>query len=341
MSNIKDLIIIDGHSDYPIQLLRARRTGNKKVIETDHLPGLKKGGVCFETVTVGGDFLLGPYEMRDPFNTLRAIDAVHQEVTESPDILQLVLKKSDLDEVGRPGTHSLMMALEGAAPITEDFSLLRNYYRLGVRALSLTHNLRNIFAEGCGEASSRTGLSLLGKDLIREINRYDLILDLVHINERGFFEALELCENPVLVSHSNARKLCNVFRNLTDEQLKAVAERGGVVGINCAGFMIDEVFENQTVQRLLDHVDYMIDLIGIDHVGYGPDYGDYIMDYIDEWLNRSSMAGVRVQYAIGAQEISATQVFVAGLMERGYTETDIRKIMGRNFLRVYREGLPD
>jgi len=340
MHDIKDLIIVDAHSDYPIQVLRERLADEHRVIETKHLPNVQAGGVTFETATVGGDFELGPHDMRDPANVLRTLDCVHQEVAESPETLRLVLKKSDLDDVGRKGTLSMMLALEGAAPVTSDFSLLRNYYRLGVRALSLTHNPRNIFADGCAETTGG-GLSDLGKKLIREINQYDLILDLVHINERGFFEAMDLCDNTILVSHSNAKKLCNTFRNLTDDQLKALARHGGVVGVNCAGFMIDDQFEKQTLGKLLDHVDYMVELIGVDHVGFGPDYVDYMMDLLMEWLKRSTLPLETVQYAIGADDITGMPRFVQGLVQRGYSHEDVRKLMGGNFLRVYAQGLPD
>jgi len=337
---MNNIIIVDGHSDYPVQVFRERKKGEQRVIERKHLPSCIKGGVVMEVATVGGDFSNSVWNGRDPYSVLQTLDYIHQEAAESPGCLKLVLTKSDLKKVGETGTLSMMLNLEGAACVTRDFSFLRNYYRLGVRALSLTHNTRNIFADGCVETSGG-GLSDLGKSLVKEINKYNLILDLVHINEQGFFQALDLSERPVIVSHSNAKKLCSSFRNLTDDQLKALADKKGVVGLNCAGLLIDNVFENQTVERLLDHLDYIVELIGIDHVGFGPDYIDYMMDTVTEHLKRSTWFDGDLQYAIGAGDISFMPKFIEGLLVRGYKKEDIKKIMGENFLRIYMEGLPE
>jgi len=334
---MKKNIIVNGHSDYPIQVFMEHCKGEKKVIEKKYLPACIKGGVNFEMATVGGDFSVGDWDGRKPNSILQTLDSIHREIADSPDCLKLVLGKKDLETVGTPGTLSMMLNLEGTACITSDFGYLRNYYRLGVRALSLTHNERNIFADGCAELSGG-GLSEQGRQLVKEINQYGMVLDLVHINERGFFEALDLTERPVLVSHSNAKKVCNVFRNLTDDQLKALAARDGVVGLNFIGFMIDQISEKQTIERLLDHLDYIVDLIGIDHVGFGPDFIDYWADIAMESSDPNIAVG---GYAREVEDISATPIFVLALAARGYSEDDRRKIMGGNFLRIYREGLPD
>jgi len=337
---MNNIAVVDGHSDYPIQVFRERQRGKKRVIERKHLPSCTKGGVVMEVVTVGGDFANSEWDGRNPDTVLKTLDYIHQEVAESPDFLRLVLRKSDLLKVGETGTLSMMLNLEGASCVTSDFSFLQTYYRLGVRAISLTHNNRNIFADGCAEKSGN-GLSYLGKRLIKEINKYNMVLDLVHINKRSFFQALDLTERPVVVSHSNAKKICNSFRNLTDDQLKALADRGGVVGLNCLGFLIDDSFENQTVNRLLDHLDYIVELIGIDHVGFGPDYINYMMDLVMENLNGSNLFPGDLQYAIEADSVSFMQKIVKGLVIRGYKKEDIRKIMAQNFVRVYMEGLPE
>jgi len=334
------IVVVDGHSDYPVQMFRERQKGKQRIIERKHLPSCTRGGVVMEVVTVGGDFENSAWDGKNPRTVLKTLDYIHQEVAESPDYLRLVLKKRDLIKVGETGTLSMMLNLEGATCVTRDLSFLQNYYHLGVRSMSLTHNNRNIFADGCAETSGG-GLSYLGKRLIKEINKYGMILDLVHINEPSFFQALDLSQCPIVVSHSNAKKICNSFRNLTDGQLKALADRGGVVGLNCLGFLIDDSFENQTVNRLLDHLDYIVELIGIDHVGFGPDYINYMMDLVMENLKGSTLFTGELQYAIGARNISFMQSIVTGLLLRGYKEEDIRKIMEQNFLRVYREGLPE
>ncbi len=336
---MNNLLIVDGHSDFPVYVFQEREKGNQQIIETNHLSACAKGGVVMEVATVGGDFENRTWNGKKPDTVLKTLGYIHEEVNASS-ALRLVLKKDDLTKIGLTGTLSIMLNLEGAACVTDDFSLLQEYYNMGVRAMSLTHNHINIFAQGCAEPSGR-GLTDLGKRLIREIDTYDMIIDLAHINERCYFQVLGLTQRPVIVSHSNARKICNSRRNLTDAQLIALAEKGGVVGLNCLGFLIDEVFENQTIDRLLDHLEYIVELIGIDHVGFGPDYNDYMIDDTKKNLSNSPLFKGELQYAIGAVNISSTQVVVESLLNRNYNEEDIRKIMGGNFLRVYMEGLPE
>ncbi len=321
---MSNYIVVDGHSDYPVQVFREHRNGNRHVIKKKHLPLCAAGGIVMEVVTVGGDFTSGAWDGRNPVTVLNTIACIHQEVGESQEVLCLVLKKNDLEQVGKNGNLSMMLNIEGAKCLTQDFPLLKHYYDLGVRAISLTHNHENIFAHGCLEKPN-LGLTDMGKFLIEEINKYGIVLDLVHINETGFFQALDLAERPPVVSHSNAKKLCNSCRNLTNDQLKALSKRGGVVGLNCLGCLIDESLENQTIDRLLDHLDHIVDLIGIDHVGFGLDYNE---------------TG-ELQFAIGAPDISNMPKFVDGLLHRGYGEPEINKIMSKNFLRVYKQNLPE
>lgn len=336
---MNNLLIVDGHSDYPVYVFQEHQKGKQQVIETNHLPACAKGGVVMEVATVGGDFKNSAWDGKKPDTVMKTLEYIDKEVTESS-FLRLVLKKDDLTKIGLAGTLSIMLNLEGAACVTDDFSLLRKYYHMGVRSMGLTHNYKNIFAQGCAEPSGN-GLTDLGKRLIGEINTYNMILDLAHINERCFFQALDLTLGPVIVSHSNARKLCNSFRNLSDTQLITIAQKGGVVGLNCLGFLIDDSFENQTIERLIDHLDYMVELIGIDHVGFGPDYNDYMIGETRQNLKKSNLFKGDLQYAIGADRVSETQFVVKKLVSRGYNERDIRKVMGENFLRVYMEGLPE
>ena len=339
MADVKDMIIVDGHSDFPFQVLLQRRYGATKVLETQHLPEAFKAGLNLEVSIVGQDVKLGGVEWRDPYVVLEIIDCLYQEIEESPDKLQLILTKEDLDLVDQPGKFSMIFSLEGSACITSDFSMLRNYYRLGLRALSLTHNVSNIFAYGCMEPSGG-GLSILGKELMAEINRHNLMLDLVHINKQGFFEALELCQNPVYVSHSNARKVNDHPRNLDDDQIRAIAERSGVIGLNCVGFIVDLDVEKQTADRYLDHMVYIADLVGVDHVGFGPDYVNYMIDLVIEWSRRNQADIKEIKYVDGISDIDEIPSFVQLMSARGFSDEDIKKIMGGNFIRVYREGLP-
>ncbi len=334
----RDATVVDAHSDYALQVLRERLRGKNLVIENQHLPKLQAGGVNVEVLTVGGDFVLDGIDFRDPRNVFRVLDCVHNELEESPAHLGLILHGKDLDNFEPKGRIGLILALEGGAAIADDFSLLRNYYRLGLRSLILTHNERNFLADGCGETPAG-GLSKLGKQLIKKINKLDMIVDLVHLGEPGFFEVLELTDKPVIVSHSNARKLCDHFRNLTDNQIKAIARCKGVIGLNFLCFMVDADMGKATLDRFLDHVDYIADLVGIEHVGLGPDFADYYMDVLEEWLMLHGSPIELAKYVDGVEDVSGLPKITEGLSARGYTDQEIRQVLGRNFVRVYKEVL--
>lgn len=334
----RNATVVDAHSDYALQVLRERLRGKTHVMEKQHLPKLRAGGVKVEVHTVGGDFVLSGIDCRDPRTVLRVFDCIHCEVAESPHHFALVRQKKDFDDIIKKGKIALLLALEGAAAIGDDFSLLRIYYRLGLRSLILTHNERNFAADGCGEKPAG-GLSKLGKDLIREANKLNMILDLVHIAEPGFFDVLELTEKVPLVSHSNVKALCDHFRNLTDRQIRAVAERGGVIGLNFLCFMVDRDVRKAKLGRLLDHVDYIAELVGIDHVGLGPDYADYYIEVLEDWLARHNYPLEMAKYVEGVEDVTGLARITEGLAARGYSDQDIRKVLGENFLRVYKEVL--
>ena len=200
-------IVTDAHSDYALAALVQYRKGNKEAFRNEHLPRLRLGGVRMEVNTVGGDFDMGGVDFRNPLNVFSVLDRVHHELERAPDELVLVRTGADLDALEKDRNKiGLLLALEGASSIDNDFALLHNYYRLGLRAVALTHNERNIFAEGCRE-DANGGLSRLGKQLLQELNRLNIMLDLVHVGERTFFDALELFAKVPYVSHSNVKAL--------------------------------------------------------------------------------------------------------------------------------------
>lgn len=334
----QEAIVVDAHSDYPIHLLRERRRGNRGVILHNHLPNLRRGGVSVEVVTVGGDFVLGSMDFRHPTTVFEAIDSLHVEIEECPEHLKLIRQAKDLEQVKKGGPVGLLLALEGASCVGHDFSLLRNYYRLGLRSVSLTHNERNFLADGCGEKAGG-GLSALGKEFVKELSRRRMLIDTVHINERGFFDVLEQIDVPPIVSHSNVRALCNHFRNLTDEQIKAVGEREGVIGLNFLSLLVDSNLQKATPDRLIDHLDYIADLIGIDHVGLGPDFVDYMMDLLKHYLKQHGLPLDYTKYVDGIQDVTGIPKITEALLARGYSDQEVKKVLGENFIRVYKQVL--
>jgi len=321
------MITVNSHSDYAIQAYRERLLRNRDALKEDYLPQLKKGGVNLEVIQVACDFFtFQGLDLNDPRHVLASIDSILMSIQDNPEDFLLITRNSHIDELESSDKIGFLVSIEGAASIDERFSLLRTYFRLGLRSMALTHNPRNIFAEGCVE-NRTTGLSRVGKNLVDEINRLSLLLDLSHVNERCFFEALDIYQKPPIVSHSNARAVHDHFRNLTDEQIKAVAQKNGVIGLNFMSLFTHKDIKQASVEHIIDHLDHMVSIAGIDHVGFGPDFTDYFPPPDNQ------------VYVKGSENITEFSTLRNALSNRGYGAQDIDKIMGKNFVRVFGEVL--
>jgi len=201
--------------------------------------------------------------------TLKMIDKLYQAI-EKTDKIKLILNGKDIDEAKDKNILGALLSIEGGEAIEGDLSLLRVFYILGVRAMTLTWSLRNDLGDGI-LGSDNYGLTAFGKDVIKEMNRLGIIVDVSHLNERGFWDVIDICEKPLIASHSDCRALCNHPRNLSDEQIKAIADKGGVIGINfCPDFLRDD--GNASVEDVLDHIEHIVSLVGVEHVGFGSDF---------------------------------------------------------------------
>jgi len=335
------MVIIDAHSDYALHVYREHLRGNKNILKEDHLPFLKKGGINIEVLTVGGDFELFPEFDSQEYNVIiKVIDSIHKEISNNPDLFVLIKDSKSFDKLRRNKKIGYMLALEGAGSLGIDPLLLHNYYRLGVRSIALTHNKRNSFADGCAEKPAR-GLSDLGKTFVGELNKINILVDLSHLSELSFWDTLKILKKPPIATHSNAKALCNHARNLTDDQIKAIAERNGVIGINFFSTFIDKNKNNATVDRLIDHIDYIVELIGIDHIGFGPDFLNYYIEdlkTLDEQMSDpfGDISDFESIFEIIRDPTEFPKLFES-IQKRGYSDKEVRKIQGENFFRVFRE----
>jgi membrane dipeptidase len=330
--------VVDMHSDYAIELYRRETDGVADALSAEHLPELREGGVSMEVLTVGGDFDIDTLKlwearlMRGIFDTTLRQIGTHEEC-------HLVLDAGDLrDAAAREGVH-FMLALEGVRGV-EDIAALRMLHASGLRAVILTHNERNLAADGCGE-SSPGGLSAFGRALVAEMAGLGMILDLVHLSDPSFFDALDRWPYPPVVSHSNARALCAHRRNLTDEQIREIGARGGVIGLNFLALFIDEDRDRATPDRLADHAVHIASIAGASALGLGPDYADYYMDAMERWLRRDGLPGDMMKFVTGAESVRTLPVFVEALARRGFSDDELAGILGVNALRVYSSILPD
>ena len=248
---------------------------------------------------------------------LNAFGFFDKELEQAGGDIVIVTTKENLVEIMRDGRIGAIMAIENSDAVEGSLNVLRILFKLGVRSIGLTHNPRSLAADGVGESRTGGGLTTFGVQLIEEMNRLGIIVDLAHISEKGFWDALEVSKKPVIVSHGNCKALCNHRRNLTDDQIRGLASKGGVIGVTFVPRFIDE--KKPTLHRLLDHIDHAVDIAGIDHVGLGSDFDG---------------GGTLLKDATELLKITE------GLLERGYGEDEVKKILGENFIRVLLETLP-
>jgi membrane dipeptidase len=247
---------------------------------------------------------------------LDGIGYLLKDIEQSHANVVIVRRANDILEAKTAGKLAVILAIEHADCTERSLNILRVLYELGVRSIGLTHNVSSWAADGCLEARDGVGLTQFGRQLILEMNRLGMLVDLAHVSPSAFFSALEVTKKPVIFSHGNAKKLCDHARNLRDDQLKALAESGGVIGMSYVPFFVDA--KNPTLDRLLDHIDHVVSVAGIDVVGLGSDFDG---------------GGTLLADAAEVPQI------VEGLDKRGYSDGDIRKVLGENTFRVLKESL--
>jgi membrane dipeptidase len=248
---------------------------------------------------------------------------------------------ADIQRAREHGKIALLITMEGAEPLGQDLNLLRVFYELGLRMLGLTHVRRN--AAGAGgvfapSGSPRDGLTAFGRDLVRECEKLGVIVDLAHINAAGFDDIFELTKKPLIVSHTNARKYYDIERNISDDQIKKVGDRGGLIGINSV--LVSPRKEETTIDRYVDHIAHVVDLIGIDHVGIGFDFFEFIYR---QWPEPERVAFhqkfTNFNFIPDLRDHSHARAATRKLIERGFSDSDIEKILFRNAMRVFEELL--
>lgn len=311
--------IVDAHCDSLLDVLHGRRRLGERSSEgqADFLR-LREAGVKLQFFAV---FIEQPYRQEGALRrALQGIALFHREVERNGSLVKLITSRRELKELARDHRMGVLLSVEGGEALEGELYTLDILHRLGVRSLSLTWNDRNCLADGVGVGEGHRGLTELGKAVIREMNRLGMLVDLAHLAEKGFWEALEISARPVVVTHANCRKLCSHLRNLTDEQLKAVAATGGCVGMTFVPEFIDDT--HPSLEKLLDHVEHAVAVMGVDHVGFGSDF-----DGMEKVLP-------------GFETALALPRLLEGLAARGFSDEEIGKIAGGNWLRVLDQVLP-
>jgi membrane dipeptidase len=331
-----DALVVDTHHDILLHVLRQRRAGERAVLASFWGPRLRAAGVDVQVfpVYLRGD-LLPELALRQ---MLRYIEAFWADLEEDPGPFSPACSLAEISSAVDDGRIAALLALEGMEGLGNDLEFISLCYRLGVRMASLTWNRRTAFADGVGEAESGGGLTTLGRAAIREMNRLGMVVDLAHMAPRGFWDVLAVTEQPVIVSHANARALCDHPRNLDDQQIKALAEKGGVVGLVIFAGFIDP--ERPTLARAVDHVAYIADLVGMEHVGLGIDLSVRAVE-VTEAMAAQALVPPEMLTAVvsGLERVEQLPNLTAEMEARGFAEDEIRLFLGGNWMRVFAEVL--
>jgi membrane dipeptidase len=324
-------VIVDAHNDLLAELVH--RAGEEQPFARYWRPELQAGGVGLQVCPI--------YTADDPEDALRfglaQAAAYHRLLAENPEIVP-VLSAADLERTG----FKVMLAVEGVELLAGDPLLAHALWGLGARMFGLTWNHRNPFADGLGVEDDR-GLSSLGREVVEILAGLGAMLDLSHASPRTFDDVLAAAPGAaVLVSHACCRAVHDTPRNLSDEQLLAIAERGGVVGMMALPLTVGP--DAPTIERLIDHVDHAVAVMGIAHVGLG---GDFIRQLaratrMTEIRGGLFPPGMDPDAAIdGLEGPAGYPALVAALERRGYTGDRLHAILHANWLRVFRAALPD
>ncbi len=364
-----ELLTVDSHTDTP---LRFFRPGTNLGIKSDpgkgsklDFPGMQEGGLdgVFWVVFVGQGERTAEGNEYAKKRALILFDSIHAVVERNSVQAEIALSSADLEAIGRKGKRAIYIGMENGYPVARDLSMVSRYYDLGARYITLCHSSNNDICDSSTdrEGPEHGGLSDFGREVVAEMNRLGMMIDVSHISDQAFYNVIEISTTPVIASHSNAREVCDNPRNLSDDMLLKLAENGGVIQLCMVSFYtaraepfperdsakqavrdkygdwnelddstrnlfsadwyaVDDAFPPRlaNVSQFCDHVDHIVDLIGIDYVGFGSDFdgGAELADCYDV----TELPNVTLE-----------------LLKRGYSKSDLRKFWSGNLLRVMRE----
>jgi membrane dipeptidase len=356
-------IVIDSHNDITTPMTNDDYdlSGAPPVPYRTSIDRMKEGGLTAEFFSV----YIKPHYVQQggaARRTLDMIDSVYRACERHPNDLTFATSVADIRRAKKQGKIAALMGIEGGHAIEDSLPTLREFYRLGIRYMTLTWNNTNNWADAGRGEKKHNGLSEFGKDVVREMNRLGMMVDVSHVSDKTMSDALDVSKAPIIASHSSARALSNVPRNIPDDLLKRIADKGGVIQVNFYSFFVDaatvgpqndarearlkaqqdEINEKYKddperraeesdkleaanplpplpISKLIDHIDHIVKVAGIDHVGIGADF-DGANDMPE-----------------GARDVSMLPNITYELLKRGYSEKDIRKILGENLLRVFAE----
>jgi membrane dipeptidase len=325
---------------------------HQEAIVIDATCPLASVGNYFEKWLAGGATVIAPTVNRPGEfmrETLTRLGEWFQKLRLNQDKLLLITSVEDIFRAKREHKLGLLYHFQGTSSFEKDLNSIEIFYRLGLRMAQLCYNVRGFVGDGCSERTD-CGLSDFGVKVIGELNRLGIVVDCSHTGYRTTMEACEISKKPVIASHSNVKAICDSFRNMTDDQIKAIAKKGGVIGLNGTPYFVVKN-KRPSLEDLLDHADYIAKLVGVEHVSVGIDYYEGMAGVADDEKAKALYAQF-VESGIwnprdyapppwylpeGIEMPDKLPNLTAGLLKRGYSEGDIKKILGMNLIRVFKE----
>jgi len=321
-------MIFDCHGDIWTDVTVQKSKGMENVIRNRHLDRLKKGNI------IGGIFVLWidpPHDKTPGKRLIEMIGATATEIMGNQDILRIILEKEDFNKALEEEKLAVVIGAEGLSGIGDNIDLINALYMFGLRHASLTWNEENLLATGA-RGNPERGLTVLGEKAVNLMEELGMIIDVSHSNDKTFWDIYDKTTKPFIASHSNCRALCDVKRNLSDEQLKAISDRGGLVGLNSFNEFVHLDKEKQDLKHLVNHLDHMVEIMGVDHVCFGFDFFDFLEnDTTDDFVEGDTIG------TLGFENAYETQNLIDEMMKRGYSKEDIEKISYKNFHRIIKE----
>jgi len=356
-------IVVDTHDDTTQRFLDGDfDLGARSSSGSIDIPRMKEGGLgaIYFSIWIPSK-ITGPEAIK---HALDQIDAVREQVRKRPKDIVLATTAAEVREARKQGKIAALMGVEGGHMIASDLGVLRSYAALGVRYMTLTHSGNDEWADSSTDTAVHNGLTDFGKDVVREMNKLGMMVDISHVSDKTFYDALAVSKAPLIASHSSCRSICDAARNMTDQMIKDLAAKGGVIQINyhvgflsqefrssekahpewekaigaevqkrCGGKEGCQLIEGDRITReyvargdlprvdwtkIIEHIDHAVKLVGAEHVGLGSDFDGANMPF-------------------GMEDASKLPLITEALLRKGYSDDDVRKILGENTLRVMTE----
>jgi len=356
----KDALVWDCHNDLVLRVLYEKLDIGKR-LPYGHvdIPSLKEGHVDVQTVALFVHNFLYPNNSAE--QTRRLIATMLEAIEKNSDQVELARTGTDIERIVASGKLAMPLAIEGGHAIESSLDNLREFHRLGVSSMTITHNITHGWADSGGDKPRWNGLNELGREVIKEMNKIGMVIDISHVSDSTFFDVLDVSEDPVIASHSGCRTINPHRRNMNDDMLRALAKNDGVIGIVFVlNYLTPEYLNTMnelksisrpwfrqvpsiedlqvriavdhlnasrdwplenlpTIEDLLDHIDHAVKIAGVDHVGLGADM----------YPRNPSPVGIR-----GVEDYPN---ITRGLKKRGYSDENVKKVMGGNFLRIWKK----